>query len=386
MQETDRYTTMSGNAFTSPYAVMKLAIACAACKIIKLCSTFCLISFSLWILNSNANEVREHSSGLINRDTIENKNNGIDELANSLSDISRSLNEIATSPIEPGSPEETKTNKIKSPSVAIRKNVPVKTLTAKVKKKPVKNINNKTLSTKELEIVKTETHDEILNTPVSNVLALPVNITNTRNENSSTQQPDQAGIAQIKAYKKRDINGLPIEHQETEQWACVEDTNNGLLWEVKDNNGGLRDKSNSYSWYNPTSEQSEGIVDGGRCKGDIQCDTYAYINALNAQNFCGHADWRLPTLIEIQQLVELEKKNNGATINTDMFPHTESSWYWTASSNESQPEYAWYVLFRNGVKLNDLKERPKHIRLVRSSTPPSQQANNHVETDDNHRS
>ena len=54
--------------------------------------------------------------------------------------------------------------------------------------------------------------------------------------------------------------------------------------------------------------------------------------------------------------------------------------------NESQPEYAWYVLFRNGVKLNDLKERPKHIRLVRSNSPTPQQAENHAETDDNNRS
>ena len=32
--------------------------------------------------------------------------------------------------------------------------------------------------------------------------------------------------------------------------------------------------------------------------------------------------------------------------------------------------FAWYVLFRNGIALNDLKERPKHIRLVRGNRTP----------------
>ena len=47
------------------------------------------------------------------------------------------------------------------------------------------------------------------------------------------------------------------------------------------------------------------------------------------------------------------------------FPETRASWYWTSSENKSRDDVAWYVLFRNGLALNDLKERPKHIRLVR---------------------
>ena len=35
------------------------------------------------------------------------------------------------------------------------------------------------------------------------------------------------------------------------------------------------------------------------------------------------------------------------------------------ASEWNNNDHAWYVLFRNGHALSDLKERPKHIRLVR---------------------
>lgn len=167
------------------------------------------------------------------------------------------------------------------------------------------------------------------------------------------------------AYIKRDINGNLVEANDA-QWACVFDTKNGLMWEVKSKDDNMRKPDNLYSWFDPENKALQGVTDGGRCKGDADCDTHAYVEAMNKQNFCGHNDWRLPTREEMMGLVSYG--DNKVKIDTSYFPEALPSWYWTASSNESRPKFAWYVLFKNGISLNDLKENPKHIRLVRSES------------------
>jgi len=86
------------------------------------------------------------------------------------------------------------------------------------------------------------------------------------------------------------------------------------------------------------------------------------------RNLCGYSDWRLPTRAELETPVEYNDDPKQATINKAYFPKAVPNWYWTASEHPNREAYAWYVLFKNGVALNDLKERPKHIRLVSGNT------------------
>ncbi len=152
------------------------------------------------------------------------------------------------------------------------------------------------------------------------------------------------------------------------QWECVEDRSNNLTWEVKKNDGGIRDRDHSYSWFNRIgTNMPDGASNGGRCNGGVSCDTSSYIQAMNQNKLCGYSDWRLPTREELETLVEFNNDPAQATINRKYFPQAIPSWYWTASENPDREGYAWYVLFRNGIALNDLKERPKHIRLVRGN-------------------
>ena len=171
----------------------------------------------------------------------------------------------------------------------------------------------------------------------------------------------------IPVYNKHDIDGKLLQH-DTEKWTCIHDTENGLMWEVKSKDDDMRNSNNLYSWFKSNEQIANGIADGGRCQGNIACDTSAYVQAMNKQNFCGHNDWQLPTREQMQTLVYLKNNEEPVKINQKYFPETVASWYWTASENNDNNDFAWYVLFRNGVALNDLKERPKHIRLVRDHT------------------
>ncbi len=199
------------------------------------------------------------------------------------------------------------------------------------------------------------------------VLSAPVS--SNKNLTHTVEKPvaEVNVVAEAKAaYIKYDGKGNSLADN-NEQWTCVYDVQNGLMWEVKSNDDTLRNSNNLYSWFDPEHATVKGKPDGGRCKGDADCDTGAYVHAMNKQNYCGHNDWRLPTREQMQTLVYLENANDAVKINKQYFPQTMPSWYWTSSENSERDDYAWYVLFRNGFALNDLKERPKHVRLVRST-------------------
>lgn len=176
-------------------------------------------------------------------------------------------------------------------------------------------------------------------------------------------------------YRKLGADGTVLPDDASE-WACVQDRASGLIWEVKTDDNSIRDRDNFFTWYDPTTERNygnPGARNGGRCKGGANCDTLAYIQAINQQRLCGFADWRLPVKDELLSLVEYNynSKEIKASINLEYFPNSVPSWYWTASSNPKHPDYAWFVLFRNGLALNALKEQPKHVRLVRGSNSRS---------------
>jgi hypothetical protein len=61
----------------------------------------------------------------------------------------------------------------------------------------------------------------------------------------------------------------------------------------------------------------------------------------------GRSDWRLPTRVELQSLVDYNKAT-APTIDLTAFPDTPSSSFWSASPSALSSEYAWFVSFYNG--------------------------------------
>ena len=167
-------------------------------------------------------------------------------------------------------------------------------------------------------------------------------------------------------------------------WACTRDNFTGLVWEVKTDDGGLRDKDWLYTWY--YTDVSDNGGDPGStgfdtCDGTlgVECNSDAYAVAVNALALCGFDNWRLPVGDELVGLVHygiVAKPGAGtpATIDGDYFPNTitDAAWYWTADAlaQELFPIFSWFVAFNDGAANYANKDIPSAVRLVRDSSIP----------------
>ncbi|MBA3029921.1 MAG: DUF1566 domain-containing protein [Desulfobacteraceae bacterium] len=175
---------------------------------------------------------------------------------------------------------------------------------------------------------------------------------------TSTFGEDSDYTINPQSYTKLDDNGNDLADS-TPSWAMVRDNVTGLIWENKTDDGGIHDKDNTYTWYDPnptTNGGNAGTAGNGT-------DTKDFIDALNAANFGGHHDWRLPTVKELSRVVNADRYN--PMINTSYFSNTMSSNYWSSTTNVDLTGYAWYVNFGNGYVDNYHKSSTVYVRAVR---------------------
>ncbi|MEA1053293.1 DUF1566 domain-containing protein [Lamprobacter modestohalophilus] len=148
-------------------------------------------------------------------------------------------------------------------------------------------------------------------------------------------------------------------------WACTRDNVTGLIWEVKTDDGGLRDKDNTYTWYNPDSSTNggyAGIPNGGSCTGS-DCDTDGFVTAVNAQELCGATDWRLPDRFELGSIVIVDQ--TGPSIDVDLFPNTLPRQFRSALPYAGISDFAWTVDFYGGGVSAFRMNNDDAVRLVR---------------------
>jgi Protein of unknown function (DUF1566) len=152
--------------------------------------------------------------------------------------------------------------------------------------------------------------------------------------------------------------------------SCVLDTSTQLLWETKTSEPGLRNVTNTYSWFDPTEANGEldfrGLEDGGDCDGSA-CDTWHYVRAVNAAGYCGHNDWRVPSKDELFSVSDLRRAKNPPTMNTAFFPYAQAAEYWSGNDYSFQYDTAWAWNFEYGHDRVDWKKTPKFLRLVRGT-------------------
>jgi hypothetical protein len=139
----------------------------------------------------------------------------------------------------------------------------------------------------------------------------------------------------------------------------VRDTKTNLMWEKKDNAGGLNDVDNTYGWCEAT---------GTTEKTDILCkeNSRSWIGELNAKGFAGFKDWRVPTRDELAAIVDASapKCGMGAPCIDPAFGPTKAFGYW--ASTEQRRTSRGSVNFYTGTPGVDSQSNPFHVRAVRN--------------------
>ncbi|TYT74466.1 DUF1566 domain-containing protein [Desulfobotulus mexicanus] len=127
--------------------------------------------------------------------------------------------------------------------------------------------------------------------------------------------------------------------------------------------------------------------DGSTCVGEAKAYTWenamAAAEKLNKEGgYCGHRDWRLPTIEELNTLVycssgkradwkpgsqggKCEDNFQKPTINLVTFPNTPESWFWSSSPNANYSSSAWGLHFGSGGVGSNSKHYNGQVRLVR---------------------
>ena len=148
----------------------------------------------------------------------------------------------------------------------------------------------------------------------------------------------------------------------------VTDSTSGLIWEKKTDDGSIHDKYNTYSW--TAVDASPWPFDGTAAS--------VFLATLNTVPcFAGFCDWRLPTIEELSGrsdggyatggIVDLTVSGCGSgtpCINA-IFGPTVSSYYWSSSTSQFFPSYAWGVFFDDGEASYGGKTAGTYVRAVR---------------------
>ena len=189
-------------------------------------------------------------------------------------------------------------------------------------------------------------------------------------------------------YTKLDAQGNELP-KSASSWSCVLDNRSGLVWEVKTDDGGARDKHNTYRWGGKgVSDVALANYDGydesqrkqsrWNGSGDRYDDWNKLITAANSEQLCGFSDWRVPDLYQLASLVRcrggsyqsLDKGCSGSyqrpTIDTQYFPNTGPYGYWSASPDAYYSGSAWPLYFYIGYGSYGSRSSVSHVRLVRS--------------------
>ena len=125
--------------------------------------------------------------------------------------------------------------------------------------------------------------------------------------------------------------------------------------------GTVTDKTTNLIWMRCALGQT---WDGSTCTGSAT--TYTWQQALQeaeGYTFAGSSGWRVPSIKELASIVELSCYN--PAINQEVFPHTPSDWFWTASPYAPNSYDAWIVSFGYGDDSRNDKSLNRSARLVR---------------------
>jgi hypothetical protein len=138
----------------------------------------------------------------------------------------------------------------------------------------------------------------------------------------------------------------------------ITDTKTGLMWEKLSDDGSIHDKDTTYTWANAFATKVAALNGGG--------------------GFAGYTDWRVPNVNELESIVNYGAVNPAVSpaFNTGCVASctvtscscTQSTNYWSSTTSQNTPFYAWYVYFLAGSVNNGNKANNGYVRAVRGGS------------------
>jgi len=172
-------------------------------------------------------------------------------------------------------------------------------------------------------------------------------------------------------YTKFDSNGDEISNDAL-VFSCVRDNFTGLIWEVKQPTGvpafsDLRGVENYYS-------MDESLENSGTCSDDTGCTADQYVEAVNEAAFCGGANWRLPTYLELMSIMDYGDLDQDSLLPEEFFPYSPNNatlghkFYWVSDSSAEggADDFHWVIDMTTGDDAAIVESRGAYIRLVRT--------------------
>ncbi len=138
-------------------------------------------------------------------------------------------------------------------------------------------------------------------------------------------------------------------------WSCVKDNVTGLIWQ--------RDAQTKLTNFSPEfpsvpNQPQYGSYGSGN-------DTVTIVNDVNSQGLCGSKDWRLPSVVELQSILDYSVLYPGPNIDQGFFPNTPPTFFWTSARRGLY--YAYIVSFNSSNSGSTSLYEQGSVRLVRGN-------------------
>ncbi|WP_125716755.1 DUF1566 domain-containing protein [Pseudoalteromonas rubra] len=166
-------------------------------------------------------------------------------------------------------------------------------------------------------------------------------------------------------------------------FSCVLDNVTGLIWEVKEVTAGTlpntstRNAQNHYTWYLTGGANVDPGAANTTCPQNNHCGVQALIDTVNAASFCGGNNWRLPTYMELANLLD-HNSSGGYLLDPNYFPNVPAEallghqYYWTTQTSvdgtdgkDANLVRALVIDMKTGNDVTRNKSQTAYVRLVR---------------------